>query len=629
MSQFPFRTMLLLALAIGVAGQDIPMRELVPGKPIGAGLVRQLSYSPDGHLLAVETTVGFQIREADSGRLLNTITDNFPPRPEGRFQYAQPWFSELCWSPDGKHIARAATQIEIWDPLAAQPERALPSNPGDNGFHELAWSPRGDQIAARSDTGILVWNLDRNRRIAIPEKPPRKDDSEINGYSWAPDGEQLAIVAGFAEGESIDIWNVSRLALVKRIPVGKNAPRNAPGMIYVDPLVLHADQSKVQWSPDGQVLALYSGFQGLSLWDANMGSMLPQVSRPWSWTDGLVSLSWSDDSNFLRIGLHREIRILRRDTGAVTYALKIPGRSEEDWIRSSAASPDGTRLAASYADGRIVLWRGRNQQPSGRIQAGTIANFGVVISPDATQMAATSGDVVAGVWNLSSGMRLATFEGSYAAYTWSSDSHTLAIVSGPKFTLDLLRPSSGQAARTIALPDKDNHYYTTASWSPDGASALVTAGPDGIVVQLETGAITPVPPAAGCMFWTATSSVVRCPVHAYGVLQSPDFRLMALRGRSPNKLTVWDTQESRDLWALDEPPGRSLDPLAFSPDSRRLAYVSKTGALEVLDLSTGKVVEQLTGPVTWNWGAPVSISWGEKLVAVEQMDGAVRLWREP
>lgn len=97
----------------------------------------------------------------------------------------------------------------------------------------------------------------------------------------------------------------------------------------------------------------------------------------------------------------------------------------------------------------------------------------------------------------------------------------------------------------------------------------------------------------------------------------------------PNKLTVWDVAENRALWTINFPPNRSLDQVAWSPDSLRLAYVSEEGQLQVWDRSSVRVVETWTAPGMWRWEIFSSLCWREKLIAAENLGGAIRLWHEP
>ena len=90
------RFALILALASLLTGQDVPTLALASGRPRGAGNVRQLTYSPDGRLLAVVTTTGFQVRDAESGRVLNSIIDAVPATPPIVGQFPEPSLNELC-----------------------------------------------------------------------------------------------------------------------------------------------------------------------------------------------------------------------------------------------------------------------------------------------------------------------------------------------------------------------------------------------------------------------------------------------------------------------------------------------------------------------------------------------------
>lgn len=274
MARITLRVALLVASTIGAPGQVITTQSLVPGKPFGAGYVTQLSFSPDGRLLLVVTTIGFQIRDADSGRVLNTVVDGLPVEPRSTV-YREPWMSEICWSRDGTRIARAATGIEIWDPFASKPERILLADAMDKAPHELAWSPDGNQLAARSESGIVMWDLKSGAQIKIPEKPPNSGVGIIGGFSWSPDGGQLAIVVGDAETERVDFWDVRRMARVRRIRVAEKGAKPKAAFRPVNSVVqIEPDQSKADWSPDGRVPALYSGFSGLSVWSPRTNSLL-------------------------------------------------------------------------------------------------------------------------------------------------------------------------------------------------------------------------------------------------------------------------------------------------------------------------------------------------------------------
>jgi WD40 repeat protein len=259
----PWALTLLVSLAVSGTAQEIPTRALVPGEVVGSGTISQLSYSPNGRLLAVLTTVGFQIRDSESGRLLNTVL------------HPNPYFAGLYWSPDGKQIALASGGITIWRPMGAKVERTLTQ--GNEELRDAHWSPSGRQIAARTEREIVIFDAKSDQRITLPVQRVEQHGLPqlIGGMSWGADGKELAVMTGQGESEAIDLWDVGRQALVKTIPAGEKQIQSRGGISPNASVVVVVSRmdSKVEWSPDGRVLALYSGDTGLSLWDPHTGSL--------------------------------------------------------------------------------------------------------------------------------------------------------------------------------------------------------------------------------------------------------------------------------------------------------------------------------------------------------------------
>jgi WD40 repeat protein len=623
------RLALGLALAIVAVSQEVPHRALIPAKPIGSGDVRQLSYSPDGRFLAVVTTIGFQVRRADDGTLLNTVVDDLPASPRLHY-YPEPWLNELCWSPDGTRIARASVGIEIWDPLASAPERILPVEATDKAFHELAWSSKGRWLAARSDSGIVVLGLDGARLLVIPGELPGVMGRTISGFSWAPDGGQLAVVTGQGESEEIEVWDVMKQLRVRRFRVGQKAPKMRTVSDTGQVVEIPPNHAKVEWSPDGHLLALASGFSGLSLWNPYTGSSILRTQRKMGLDaiGAVISLSWSRGGNILRVGTPFDIRMLKLDSGVAVHEVRT--ESKKKWMRSIAVSVDGEQLAGSFDNGEIVMWRGRNHIPVVRLSIGAFADGFVVLSPDLRYMVGASPQGWAAVWDLSSCQKVIELGTSpwwgHDEYAWSPDGRTLAAVNGGELpnVVHLFQPSALEGVRSIKMPYSNYSAYTEASWSPDGTRVLVS-GPPYAVISVKSGDVESLPSGQGRLLWTAEGGLARRPVPVRAVLQSPDFRYVAIGGN--DKILVWDTQENRALGTVDFPPPRTLSQVAWSPDSGKLAYVSKTGALEIWDRGSGTVVEQWTTPGIWTWKVPTFVSWHEKLVAVECLGGAIRFWR--
>jgi WD40 repeat protein len=613
------RFALILALASLLTGQDIPTLALVSDPPRGTGNVRQLTYSPDGRMLAVVTTTGFQLRDAESGRLLSSIVDDVPANPRISRQFPEPWLNELCWSPDGKQIARTHGGIEIWNAPGSAPERTLPPDTADQVFYDLAWSPDGKQIAAHFDGGVVVFDMESARRTVIPEQAPNDGLAEIGGFAWSPRGDRLAIAAGYWESEVIDVWDVRKPAFLRRYKVGAEGTPPRP---CGDPCLetTQTYSSKLAWAPDGSTLALNSGFSGLALWNVRTGALIRRTQNP----APITWLSWSRNSKILRIGTAHSLRFLDRDSGKAMFS----SRSAES-MRWVSVSPGGERRAASFDDARIDLWKGSSLQPSEHIATGAVADMGVNVSPDLHYMAGSSALGVAGVWDLQSGTKLASLKpGEYWRFAWSPDSQMLAIApdSEPPL-LRILRPSDGQAARSIPLEASNYSAYTEVSWSPDGKRVLAT-GHSRALVSVEDPSVQPSPSEFGTFVWNAAGDLVRLGVQTQGsFLQSPNLRYVVLR--LYEKLTVWDMQENRTLYAVDFPVARQLSQVAWSPDSGRVAYVSASGVVDVWDLAASRVIEHWTAASIPKWRPFSQLTWADKLVGVDCLGGAVQLWHQP
>lgn len=209
----------------------------------------------------------------------------------------------------------------------------------------------------------MLLDVHSGERRKIPEKADPKDDrSEFQqGFSWSPDARLLAVYADkvddTSDRELIEIWDTSRLVLVREIPLVGLQDFGYTVVQGVEDSFLFASPSHVARSPDGKVLAVDSGRTGLSLWNPRSGKFLRQLRR------GNKLFSWSRDGETLRTWTSDEIRFINRTDGQTTGVTKIddplPGRT--------AVSLDGRYLAAIRDDSNrpeIDLWRRGRKKPS-------------------------------------------------------------------------------------------------------------------------------------------------------------------------------------------------------------------------------------------------------------------------
>ena len=149
---------------------------------LGKGRVGDIEYSPDGTRLAVSSTVGIWLYDAQTGEELDLLTGQR---------------GIILWDADTRQHLRTATHIlEIIDPV------------GDN---IVALSPDGKTVASAAgwhpgDRGpytIRLWEVDTGHLIRTFELTPHP----IRSLEFSPDGKTLVSIVGY-ENRNIILWDV-------------------------------------------------------------------------------------------------------------------------------------------------------------------------------------------------------------------------------------------------------------------------------------------------------------------------------------------------------------------------------------------------------------------------------------
>ncbi len=648
------RLLFCLASPLCLAGQtpagQAQVRSLMPGPVIGAGTMRdKISYSPDGRLLAIPTAFGFQVLDAKSGLVLNTVV-----RRLGKDEYS----GGLCWSPDGKRIAQESNGIELWTPNGAALERRFPIEAEDQFYADLAWSPTGDRIAARIEYGTVVFDVASGRRSEIPSDLIHFVSVAVP-FSWAPDGKRLAIVGAAPDQEwysqVIDVWDVQGMKRLNRFAVG---PQRAP----LPNDATETAQTTVAWSPNGRLFALSSIITGLSVWDAHTGKLLQRFRQ----AAKVISLSWSKDSKLLRVGTPWQIRLLSVSTGQPVYALESSFEMGEN-----AVSADGNQFAAGSADGdEIDLWHGKDDPHPTRIPAGNI-NGVVALSRDGRRIAAGiwgGSDGSLGLFDVGSGRETAvlrnwkllssspdgelvvvsgavdgkttvnldrTSDGSLVRsipkgpLSWSPDGKMVAVNRGfsqpatDKDGLELISLTGDGKVVSIAQLDRNAYFNTVSAWSPDGKYAVLE-GRRKVIYSLEDGSAADAPPGKGKLLWSGPGDPKWSSIPAADhFVQSPDSHYGAFCETS--KLGIWDFRTDKPMLDPRSSTASCVGTPAWSSGSDRIAYIASKQRVDVWDVARAQVAV--------HWDAPGSselteVFWRDKLMAVDTLGSAIRLWRE-
>jgi WD40 repeat protein len=206
-------------------------------------------------------------------------------------------WGRVAFSPDGGSLAVAHGRWwRLWDVRGNSPRERAVLQGHSYGSIDLAFAADGKSLLTGSGGPVLrLWDLSTAKPREAALLPEGKQGQSITSVSLAPDGRLVA--AGTEWGERVmQLWR-----------------RTGKGF---EPVRMQRVEARlVLFSPDGKTLAVTDDGWDISLWD--LGSPVP----------------------------------MRR---AVLRGHQLPGWS--GILRSFAFSPDGSRLASTAQDRRLIVW---------------------------------------------------------------------------------------------------------------------------------------------------------------------------------------------------------------------------------------------------------------------------------
>ena len=218
---------------------------------LGKGSINEIAYSPDSTLLAVASSIGIWIYDAETGEALDLLTGHTES------------VSSVSFSPDGRTLASGSRDdtVGLWDVDTGRHLRTLTRH--TYGVRSVSFSPDGDTLASGSrDDTVGLWDVNTGRHL----RTLTGHTHDVCSVSFSPDGDTLA---SGSRDDTVGLWDVN---------TGRHL-RTLTGHTH--------DVCSVSFSPDGGLLASGSSDGTALLWKVTPSA--PQLPEDVN-GDGVVNI---------------------------------------------------------------------------------------------------------------------------------------------------------------------------------------------------------------------------------------------------------------------------------------------------------------------------------------------------
>ena len=293
-----------------------------------AANVGVVSWSPDGTRIASGDEFGeIHICNSATGELLQVLTG-----------HARMVFG-LDWSPDGSRLVSGSVDnsVRIWDVAAAQELLAIRGH--SMPVFRVAWAPEGDRVASAGWDGTAgIWDVMTGKQLGSYGG----NGQRVFDVAWHPDGIKLATVGDDA---SVHVWDSETGGEVETFEGHEQ--------------FLFA----VDWNPAGTRLASTGISERCYIWQSGQTAPVTEIQHDegFSWVD------WSPNGQWVAVSdQNNGISVHDAETGVEITAF----RGHDQWQSCVDWSPDSSRIASSGADGDVRIWLVEKEEDVNRLVTG-------------------------------------------------------------------------------------------------------------------------------------------------------------------------------------------------------------------------------------------------------------------
>ena len=495
---------------------------------LGKGYINDITYSPDSSRLAVASSIGIWIYDAETGGELNLFRGHSAP------------VERLAYSPDGRFIASSSDDktVRLRDTVTGE-QKAILNH--DNNVTDFLYSPDGSTIITNSQGKVFLWDVGTGEQKA-----------SITGGSFvcSPDGKTIVINSykevglwdAFTGKRKTTLTHVGGVRDIVYSPDGKTIAINNYKEVevpFIPPfqgareeiitinsykevglwdaftgeckttLTHVGDVRDIVYSPDSKTITT-EGQQEIYLWDVITGKLKVMLTGE--------SVAYSPDGCTIAIKEQREIGLWDTATGKHKTTLATDTYIDYDEISFTEYSPDGSTIASCvfnvHSDaGRMYLWETATgeRKISEYISQGTFE-----YSPDGKTIVSIT---------------------EFCEFDYSVDG-VVAVVGTTTENGDIYLWDTATGKQKVLLYNKYKTPFRGDSikfrYSPDGRTIVVTSSEGGALWDTATGE----------QKFTITGHTYS----VFGVAYSPDGKTIATRNgpgedlqNAVSGISVWDT----------------------------------------------------------------------------------------
>ncbi|MBN1119622.1 MAG: WD40 repeat domain-containing protein [Anaerolineae bacterium] len=490
---------------------------------IGKGVIRDTAYSPDGRTIAVTTSKGLYLLEAETFDKIRFI-----PEPSGA--------KRVLFSENGTRLVYTTDDggITVIDTINYQ---SVIYQTQVEDLCDITVSSDGSMLAYTSCTShttvsFTIRNIDTNYRQCFIDGFENDDDTIAR---WNPSSEEAETIFQLV-GSTVDI---------EFSPTSDTVLISQGSYLYQQDIstgqILNSDDgflkyiSDVAFSPDGSILAA-----ALSAYDYNI--------RLWN-THTLEYIRSIGDNDYIR------------SFGDVGF-----------WVEDIEFSPDGKSIAAaetSFRQGSIDIWD---------VESGALINQ---FPTRATSLYfSVSGDLLVAsiydywdppaihLWRLPKGDEIGVLGMWNTSFSVSSDSSTLATITkeshnSPESNLELWDIRDSQNLQLVQSTVIESGMLSGITYSPDGSYFLSTTWDDnwhGSIVQSDAQTLS-----------TINTFQYISSLDCFDISTNGHY---LAAGAEDGTVLVWNI-ETHELIASEKSHADDIGEIAFCPDGTCLATASR------------------------------------------------------